>query len=217
MKKYKLVIFDLDGTLADTSPGIYNSIRYTQQRMLLPAISTEQMRSFIGPLSRDSYHRCFHLSGEQLDAALSFHKEYAMNRGYRELTFYDGIPRLLGLLRDEGMQTAVATLKAHTTAVKILETFGMMNTFDVVAGTDNYHPVTKAQLLEHCMESLSVSEKDAVLIGDSTFDALGAAQAGIDFIAVTYGFGFRNAADAEGYSCIAVCDSPDELEHILLL
>ena len=73
--KYKLVIFDLDGTLADTSPGILNSIRYTQKKMNLPEISLEKMYSHIGPPMAESYNRNFGLTGDKLQQAINYHKE----------------------------------------------------------------------------------------------------------------------------------------------
>lgn len=64
MKKYKLVIFDMDGTIADTSPGIFNSIRYTEEKMGLPEINYEQMYSHVGPPMEESYNRNFGLTGD---------------------------------------------------------------------------------------------------------------------------------------------------------
>ena len=55
MNNYKLIIFDLDGTLADTSPGILNSIRYARKMMNLPEITLEQMYSHVGPPMEESY------------------------------------------------------------------------------------------------------------------------------------------------------------------
>ena len=68
MSKYKTIIFDLDGTLADTSEGIYNCIRYAQKMMKLPLITDAQMRSHIGPPMHESYERNFHRSGADLEA-----------------------------------------------------------------------------------------------------------------------------------------------------
>ena len=87
MSKYKLVIFDMDGTLADTSPGILNSIRYTIKQMGLNEISLEQMYSHVGPPMEESYNRNFGLTGDSLKQAVSYHKEYAIQKGFKELTW----------------------------------------------------------------------------------------------------------------------------------
>ena len=214
-KTYDLVIFDLDGTLADTSPGILNSIRYVQQKMRLPAITKEQMYSHVGPPMEESYRRNFGLEGEELRRAVELHKEYAVKQGYREIEVYPGIPQLLGRLHREGVKTAVATLKAQATAEKIFAEFGLSRMFDLVLGTDAAAPKTKAQLLEECIAKLQCTKARTVLIGDSKYDAEGALQAGIDFIAVTYGFGFKSAADAAVYSPTVVCDTVREMENFL--
>ena len=216
MKKYKLVIFDMDGTIADTSPGIFNSIRYTEEKMGLPEITYEQMYSHVGPPMEESYNRNFGLTGDELKKAVMYHKEYAIKQGFKELKIYDGMLPLIDELRKNGIKTAVATLKAHATIIKIFESFGISDKFDEVIGVSQDAPKTKAQLLEHCVEKLGVSKTDAVLIGDSKYDAIGAEQAGIDFIAVTYGFGFKSAADADEYANVGAFDRVEKLKSFLV-
>lgn len=204
---YKLVIFDFDGTIADTSQGIINSVKYVQRKMALPEITQRQMYSHIGPPMEESYQRNFALSGEPLKKAVSLHKEYAIRQGYRELQLYDGIPELLGQLQSMGMRTAIATLKAQTTAEKILSEFHLADKFDVVIGTNADEPMTKAQMLTYCAKTLHCQKAETVLIGDSEYDAIGAEQAEISFIAVTYGFGFQSKQEVSGYRHIAVCEN----------
>lgn len=212
---YKAVLFDLDGTLADTSPGILNSIRYTQRMMGLPEITLEQMYSHVGPPMEESYNRNFGLTGAKLKQAVSYHKEYAVQNGYKELKFYDGIATLLDDLKLRGTKTAVATLKAHTTAVKIFDSFGMTDKFEVVKGTDSIY-TGKVQLVEYCLDKLGVTAENAVLVGDSSYDAIAAEEAGVDFIAVTYGFGFKDPKELSLYNCKEVCDSVSALSKYLL-
>lgn len=215
MNNYKLIIFDLDGTLADTSPGILNSIRYARKMMNLPEITLEQMYSHVGPPMDESYARNFGLSGDRLRQAVEYHKEYAVKQGYKEIELYPHITDLLDKLKAQGKLTAVATLKAHQTAVKIFDTFGLSDKFDIVTGVDTKAPKTKAQLLEYCLEKSGCDKSQAVLIGDSKYDAIGAKEAGIDFIAVTYGFGFKTEDDAKEFPCCAVCEDVIQIEKFL--
>ena len=212
----KLVIFDMDGTLADTSPGILNCIRYTQQKMGLPEITEEQMYSHVGPPMEESYARNFGLSGERLKLAVGYHKEYALKQGYRELTVYPGIYDLLDDLRDQGTLTAVATLKAQATTEKILAEYDLSKRFDIVIGTNSENPMTKAEMICHCMDKLSCSHPVTVLVGDSSYDAVAAKQAGIDFVAVTYGFGFKTADEAQSYGSVFSCESIQALSQYLI-
>lgn len=215
MNPYKLVIFDLDGTLADTSIGIFKSIRYVQKMMRLPEISEEQMRSHVGPPMEESYNRNFGLTGEKLKEAVKLHKDYAMKQGFMELEFYKGIPELLDALKKKGIKTAVATLKSHNTAIKIFQTFHMEDRFHIVKGIDSNNPMTKSQIIEFCMEKSGCKQSETVLIGDSCYDALGAFQSGIDFIAVTYGFGFKNQKDVQNYQHCAICNTVSDLSEYL--
>lgn len=213
--KYKLVIFDLDGTLADTSPGILNSIRYTQKKMNIPEISLEKMYSHIGPPMAESYNRNFGLTGDKLQQAINYHKEYAMKHGYKEIKLYEGIVSLLENIRKNGLKTAVATLKAHSTTLKIFEYLDIKEKFDIIKGVDPQKHQTKAELLEDCIKEAQCEKNNAVLIGDSKYDAIGAQYAGIDFIGVTYGFGFKHSNEVNAYNNIGVASSVEELLTLL--
>ena len=127
---------------------------------------------------------------------------------------YDGIIDLLERLRNTGIKTAVATLKARTTAEKIVKEY-FPNLFDVVIGANQNNPMTKAEMLLKCIDKFKFSKDDAVLIGDSTYDSNGAEEAGMDFIAVTYGFGFQPNEDIST-SHVAVVDNPNDLIKILI-
>lgn len=201
----KLAIFDFDGTIADTSPGIVNCVRYAQQKMGLPELTYEQMLTHVGPPMEESFAKNFGLSGEKLKQAIIWYKEYACEKGYRELEIYPGIRELLEMLKQKGIYTAIATLKAQTTLDKILEEYGLKKYFDFALGTNTEQPVTKAEMLDKCMEKACCDKENTVLIGDSKYDSEAAQNAGIDFIAVTYGFGFRCAKDAP--NAILVCGS----------
>lgn len=212
---YKAVIFDLDGTLADTSPGILNSIRYTQKMMDLPEITLKQMYSHVGPPMEESYERNFGLTGDRLQQAIRFHKEYAIRQGYKELALYDGIVEFIDKLKNLGIKTAVATLKPHSTALKIFQHLNISDKFDVVIGVDSAMALTKSQMIDKCIEQIKCQKQECVLIGDSVYDAVGAKQSNIDFVAVTYGFGFKNKTDTEDYDCIEVCKNVPELEKYI--
>lgn len=216
MSKYELIIFDLDGTLADTSLGILNSIRYTQKMMNLTEITLEQMYSHVGPPMEESYNRNFGLTGEKLKQAVSYHKEYAIKQGYKEIELYKGIPELLTELKNYGCKTAIATLKAHTTAVKIFESLNLTDKFDIIKGVDINSPMTKAQILEYCLDKTNTPKEKAILIGDSVYDAKGAKEIGVDFLGVTYGFGFNNAEDLKEIDCVSICNSVEEIQTFLL-
>lgn len=84
-----------------------------------------------------------------------------------------------------------ATLKKEDFAREILRAQELLGLFDVVCGMDGGDTRSKADLIRRCLSALNVRAEEAVLVGDSEFDAGGAAEAGIAFLPVTYGFGYR--------------------------
>ena len=215
MRPYQTIIFDLDGTLADTSEGIYNCIRHAQKMMSLPPITSAQMRSHIGPPMHESYERNFHLTGHELERAVGYHKEYALTKGLYEASLYEGIPQLLSQFKSRGLKLAVATLKYEETAQKMLAFLNIAHYFDVICGTLSDVKLTKAQLLNKCIQLCGGTQDTSLLIGDSSYDALGAQEAGIDFLAVTYGFGFSSFSDANHYPNIGCAEEVKDVLNII--
>ena len=111
MKKYQLIMFDLDGTIADTSEGVINCVKYTEEKLQLGQLNADTYRKFIGPTNKDSYNRYYGLTGESLDCAVQAHKAYAVKRGVYEAVLCPGIRELLSALRDDGVTLAVVTLR----------------------------------------------------------------------------------------------------------
>lgn len=215
MKAYHTIIFDLDGTLADTSEGIYNCIRYAQEKMGLPPITSEQMRSHIGPPMHESYERNFHLSGLDLEKAVSFHKEYALTKGLFEASLYEGMSQLLSQLKQRGFKLAVATLKYEETAQKMLTFLNVAHYFDVICGTLSDVKLTKDQLLEKCIQLCHGSKDTSLLIGDSSYDACGAQEAGIGFLGVTYGFGFKSKQEVDEFPNVGCAETIGDIWKII--
>ncbi len=212
---YKLILFDFDGTLADTSPGILNSIEYVTSKLNLKEISLEEKYTFIGPPMEESYKRVFSLEEAKLSNAVKYHKEYALLKGYKEVKIYPGITELLKKLKENNKLIGVATLKAETTANKILEEFKIDSYFDVVKGTNINKKQSKEDLIYDAINTLYINKDETILIGDSIYDAIGAMKADISFIGVTYGFGFKNKEDIKNMNCISMCDSVEELKRLL--
>ena len=128
---------------------------------------------------------------------------------------YDGIPKLLNDLKDSGFKLYVATLKRQDLAEKILEHFQISQYFDLIVGINNAESLSKADMINIILSGIDNDKKSTILIGDSEFDAIGAAEAGIDCLAVTYGFGFKSENDIKNnkikYIAESICDIRDFL------
>lgn len=189
MKHYELVLFDLDGTLLDTSPGIFNSVRYAESQMGLSTIPDARLREFVGPPPKSMYQRIYGLTEDQAFLAAQKHREYGKTKAIYEAKVYPGIRELLAQLKTNGYKLAVATLKAETIAQTILEYYGIAEYFDTIVGMDPQETRTKRMTIDVAKERTN-SVGAAILVGDSIYDYDGAKEAGVDFLGVLYGFGF---------------------------
>ena len=202
---YELIIFDLDGTIADSSKGIFNSIRYVQKKLNLECISEEDMKYHLGPPMNEAYKRNFNLNPEELDLAIMYHKEYSFVYGISESRIYEGMHELLVTLNRHGIKTAVATMKPDEMAKALLNHHNL--SVDSVHGHSN--DLTKKDLIKKCISDFSIMLEKTVMIGDTKSDMESAHALGIDFIGVSYGYGF-NPGDE---NCV---DSPFELIKLLI-
>ncbi len=186
---YDLVLFDLDGTLLDTSRGIFNSVRYAEEKMGFKRINDAQLKAFVGPPPKKMYMDIYGVDEETALAAAKYHREYGRNKAIFEAEVYPGIPDLLMHLKASGVKKGVATLKGQKIAEAILAEFGLLTYFDVVVGMDSQESLTKEDTIRLAMAQ--TNSTNCLMVGDSEYDYQGACDASVDFIGVLYGFGFQ--------------------------
>ena len=80
MHDYKVIVFDLDGTLLNTSKGIFNSVRYAAQQLGLKQLEEYELKKFVGPPPTESYRKVYNLSEEQAKQAASLHRKYGLEK-----------------------------------------------------------------------------------------------------------------------------------------
>lgn len=213
---WRAVLFDLDGTLMDTSEGVLASIRYTTKTLGFPPLSEEKMRTFIGPPVRNSLQRTYHLTEEEADHANEIFRNRYKDHDLFLAHTYEGIPELLSRLKQKGYLLGVATLKREDYAKRLLEHAQLAEYFDVIRGGDVKGKFLKADVLRLCLQDLQAAPEETVLIGDTASDGNGARIAGIRFLAVTFGFGPDSAEKWNSFDPIFVADSADDLDAFLL-
>ena len=207
---YKLIIFDLDGTLADTSIGILNCHRHANSEMGKP-VTDDQLEGVIGgPLLR-SYKEHFGYSDDDAVKAVSIYRKRYADIGFKEALLYEGMKQTLSQLKSRGYKLAVATLKAERFAIPMLEMLGIAQYFDIIHGVDDNDTRTKSSLIDMCIAELSETKDSSILVGDSYHDALGANESKVAFVAALYGFGFKTKDDVDKYPCVATITKPIEL------
>lgn len=188
--KYQTVIFDLDGTLADTSLGILNCHRYAHQMMGRPEPPETVLRNIIGAPLFQTYQTTFGFSEAETQQALCYYRQRYEEKGIYEAVLYPGINQVLDVLKNTGCKLGLASLKAERFIRVMLEHMGIRRYFDAIYGMDDLDSRTKAQLIELCMHDLDTTPENTVMVGDSSYDQSGAQSVGIRFVGVTYGFGF---------------------------
>lgn len=211
-KNYKYVIFDFDGTINNTSPGIYATFTEVLNHFGVDASKVDLSRH-IGPPLNDSYT---HLVGsDRCDEAIKLHKKvYADNNALYNSFLYDGIVDVLEKLHASGKYTlAIASSKYEPHAIESLAYHKIGKYFASVYGQTESRGF-KEEVLRQLIDENGWNRSDCIMIGDTLHDVEGAHANGIDVVAVTYGFGKRD--ELVSAKPIAVCNTPSEILSLLL-
>lgn len=212
---YKGIIFDLDGTLLDTAEGILSSVRHTVATMGYEPLSDEVMRTFIGPPVKRSLMTTYQLDEEEANQATEVFRNRYKEHDLLRASPYEGIMELLAALKKQGMTIGVATLKRDDYAHTLLEHFHIDEYCESICGSDFSSRMLKIDVLNNCLSELKLSKDQVILIGDTSSDGGGAEQAGIDFLAVTYGFGYRTKEEWLPYHPVFTADNVAEIRNFL--
>jgi phosphoglycolate phosphatase len=206
------VVFDLDGTLADSAPGIVASYRHTLDAFGRHA-SDEAIRACIGPPLAVGLAR-LGIPAERGVEAVAIYRRYFGSTGIYDQSPYPGIPELLGHLHERGATLALATSKRQDFAQRILEMFDVAALFTVVAGaTEDGARTDKVDIVAFALAQLGIGGSAAVVVGDRRDDMEAAAAVGARSIAVTWGYGSRAELEAAGAGAFAA--DPPQLLRLL--
>ena len=212
----KNVIFDLDGTLVDTSEGIIESVQYTASVMGWQAISMDKLQSFIGPPLTWSFIKQYQCNEDDAKLATKIFRQYYQEEALFKAKVYNGVYSVCEEFKTKEIQISVATNKPDRFAKKILEYFKLARYCKTIYGADEYGKLKKEDLILNCVKDMVASLEETVLVGDTSNDAKSAEEAGVHFLAVTYGFGFKNKDNVMPYSHIGVAYSPSEILQIIV-
>ena len=192
--RFQTVLFDLDGTLADTIPLIVASYQHAFRTVLAEEVDEARARAWIGRPLLPALLEEAPDHGHDLDRT---YREWNLANTARLIRRYDGVPEMLLALAEAGVRTAVATSKRRETARLALEGVGIDHLVDVVAGLeDTTRHKPEPDPLLYAAVSLEVEPADCVYVGDATVDVLAARAAGMAAVAVTWGAGDRAALEA---------------------
>ena len=215
-KKYDLVVFDVDGTLLDTSEGVLSGVRYTIEHFGYAPLTQTQLRKFIGPPIQNSFADAYGLKGDVLqEVATVFRTEYK-EHGLLKAVPYDGIYEVFEGLRERNIISAIATYKREDYALTLLDHFHFDQYTKIMHGADHENRLKKSDIIRMCIEESGVKDLSRVLmIGDTDNDAAGAKAMGVDFLAVSFGFGYRKGERVSDYPSIGTADTAYDILKII--
>jgi len=217
MSKYDLVIFDLDGTLLDTGEGILEAVKHTVSVLGLEPLTDEEIKeSFIGPPIQNSFMKRYGIEQERIQDVAKIFRDYYSTESLLLARLYDGMERLFDSLGELSVKAAVATYKREDYALRLLRHFGFGRYTDIMHGADDKNVLKKSDIIELCIRESGVSDRSRiVMVGDTDGDRLGAERAGVDFIGVTYGFGYKTRADVMSGYAVGAAETPIEILELI--
>ncbi len=191
MKSYSTILFDLDGTLSDSSQGIINSIIYALEKYDVKDYDMPLLRKFLGPPLHESFEKFMGFDKEKSLQAVKLYREYFSSKGLFENEIYGGVSDLLQNLKENGKTLIVATSKPQLFTDRIMEHFNLAKYFDFIAGSNmDTTRSKKAEVIEYALSECNIKDKSkVVMIGDRAEDMIGAQTVCVDSIGVEYGYG----------------------------
>ena len=208
-KKY--ILFDLDGTLTDSSEGITKCVQHALNRLGIKENDQAMLRRFIGPPLDESFEKFYGFDKETALKAVDYYRERYSDTGIYENVLFDGIDKLLADLKNDGYIVALATCKPEMYVPRILKHFNIDGYFDVAVGSEleGGERRHKNQVIDEVFVrlaaagladtgSLSETKSQSIMIGDRKDDILGAKASGIDSMGVRYGFAEEQELEIAG-------------------
>ncbi len=213
---WRTVLFDLDGTLTDSGPGITRCVQYALDREFGIKADLQDLRCFVGPPLLEQFMSYANLTEEEAGRAVARYRERYRAAGIYENSVYPGIPEMLFELRQAGFRIVLASSKPTVFCREILGRFGIARYFDYIIGSEmNGECSSKRDLIEKAIRVTGISDRsELVMVGDRKYDVIGAKQCGVASIGVTYGYGSRAELEYEWPECIV--DNPTELRNVLI-
>jgi len=189
------VIFDMDGTLVDSSQTLINAINYVRSKLSLPAMDGKKiMDGILNPHS--NMPREFYGIDKIEPIHEEWFKEYYSANHDRELKLFDGVEEMLKKLKENGIKIALATNAYRDSTMQALSHLKIDKYFnDIVCFDEVENGKPAPDMLHLLLERNSVSNRDALFVGDSSRDSLAAKAADIDYLQVAFGQNSKGAID----------------------
>lgn len=213
---WSCVLFDLDGTIIDSAPGITASLAWTFERLDRPVPTLAELRAYVGPPLLDSFRDLAGMTVAEADHALAVYRPHYLETGVFDSSVYPGLPAVLRRVHASGIPTSLATSKPELPATTMLDYYGLAHYFTVITGaSDDEVRSRKADVVAealHRLATIGADTSNPVMVGDREHDVHGAAEHGVPTIIVEWGYG----TVAERVGAIDVAGSAQRLGELLV-
>lgn len=191
MRNYDTILFDLDGTVTDSAPGVMNSFHYALSRFGIEPETHAELKKVVGPPLSYSFHTFYGVPEDRVPEIMEYYLSYYLPKGIYENSVYPGMEELFQRLRAAGKRLVIASSKRQDGVETVMAHFGLAQYFDFLGGSDaTVGRVEKADVLRHIIDTLPIADlKTAVLVGDRKYDVEGARPFGLDTVGVLHGYG----------------------------
>ena len=193
-----LIMWDLDGTLLDTKPGIILAIKETLDIMKLHSLTDDELNTFIGPPFGQSFPKFYGDDKEQLKEFIETFRDIYKNKTFYIAEPFDGIVNTMKTLKERGKKQTLCTYKMQSFAEKLMEHYKLDQYLNCIYGSSVEEKITKSAMLINSAKYCHIDDmKKTVLVGDTRFDYAAAILARSNFIAANYGYGDKLFKEAD--------------------
>lgn len=209
-----IILFDLDGTLTESGPGIMKAAQYALRAYGIEK-PWQELSYFVGPPLSETF--AAFVPEPEIPGIIARFREYYQKDGWLDNAPYPGVREMLDALRAGGKRLMVATSKLDRLAVQVLAHFDLLSRFEAVCGAPDGDPAAaqKASIVRAALAKAGCTGPGrAVMVGDRKYDITGGHHAGLAAIGVLYGYGSREELTQAGADALA--ETPEALTKLIL-
>ena len=213
MKKYKSVLFDVDGTLVFSEKGLLGAYKCALKNIGMEIPPYETLKKCLGPSPKQSLKEVLGVPDEKMELAYILNRGYFLTRGYREFEIIEGMDGLVRDLHSAGYKLFTASTKAQWVCELCIKEMGLYDCFTKVCGASN-DGTTRFKKEDVIKYAFECGAENPVIIGDRKFDIDGGKACGIDTIGITFGYGEED--EIVRHAPTYICRSIEDIRKILL-
>lgn len=211
--KYKLVVFDMDGTILNTLSDLLSAVNYAMEKSDYPLLTYNTLKGYVGNGIMKMLSRAVPSGVENLDKVYADFTEYYSEHCSDTTAPYEGIVEVIGKIKSLGYKTAVVSNKDDYGVKALCEQF-FKGLFDIEIGVrEGYDKKPSPDLVNIAFDYLGVTPNESVYVGDSDVDFLTAKNSKTDFIGVEWGF--RDREVLEGLGAKNIATKPEDILRFL--